>query len=103
MASEKKLSFKEMINSSTPTLLDFHATWCGPCHAFAPILDQLKTDLADGVRILKIDVDKNPAICQQLSVQSMPTVILFHKGEIKWRASGVQSLPVLKEQIAAIA
>lgn len=96
------MSFKEIINSDTPVLLDFHATWCGPCHAFAPILDQLKSDLGDQVRILKIDVDKNPAICQQLGVQSMPTVILYKRGEIKWRASGVQSLPILKQQIAAL-
>ncbi len=96
------MSFKEIINSSTPTLLDFHATWCGPCHSFAPILDQLKNDMEDEVRILKIDVDKNPAICQKLGVQSMPTVILYQNGEIKWRASGVQSLPVLKQQISAL-
>lgn len=96
------MSFKEIINSSTPTLLDFHATWCGPCHSFAPILDQLKSDLEEEVRILKIDVDKNQAICQQLGVQSMPTVILYQNGEIKWRASGVQSLHVLKQQIDAL-
>lgn len=96
------MSFKEIINSSTPTLLDFHATWCGPCHAFAPVLSQLKSELGDDVRILKIDVDKNPAICQQLGVQSMPTVILYQSGEIKWRASGVQSLTTLKTQIKAL-
>lgn len=97
------MSFKEIINSETPVLLDFHATWCGPCHAFSPILDQLKQEMGDQVRVLKIDVDKNPAICQKLGVQSMPTVILYQKGEIKWRAAGVQSLTVLKQQIDALA
>jgi thioredoxin 1 len=91
MAEKKPTSFNDIINGETPVLVDFHATWCGPCHAFAPVLDQLKEDEGDNVRVVKIDVDRNPKLCQKLGVKSMPTVILFQNGEVKWRAAGVQS------------
>lgn len=103
MAEKKTASFQDIINDDKPVLVDFHATWCGPCHAFAPILDQLKKDEGDNVRVVKIDVDRNPALCEKLAVRSMPTVILFQSGEEKWRASGVQSLETLKRQILALA
>lgn len=99
MSNKKSVSFQEIINGSTPVVVDFHATWCGPCHAFAPVLAQLKKDAGDQVKILKIDVDRNPALCQKLGVQSMPTVMIFQNGEMKWRASGVQSLGTLKAQL----
>lgn len=95
-------SFRDLINGDTPVLVDFFATWCGPCKAYSPILQQLKTDLGDDLRLVKIDVDKNPAICQKLGVQSMPTTIIFQNGEMKWRAAGVQSLGVLKSEIAKL-
>ena len=95
-------SFRDLINGDTPVLVDFFATWCGPCKAYSPILQQLKTDLGDDLRLVKIDVDKNPAICQKLGVQSMPTTIIFQNGEMKWRAAGVQSLGVRKSEIAKL-
>ncbi len=82
-------TFNEIIKSDTPTLLDFHATWCGPCKTMAPILDDVKKDLKESVRILKIDVDKNPAVADKYKIRGVPTLILFKKGEIVWRESGV--------------
>ena len=99
----QQASFNELINSDTPVLIDFHATWCGPCHAYAPILEQLKKDLGDGLRLVKIDVDRNPDITQKLRVQAMPTTIIFQRGEEKFRASGVQSPQTLKDELAKLA
>ncbi len=75
-------SFQEIINSNQPTLVDFHATWCGPCKAMAPVLDQLKNELGGAVRVLKIDVDKNQALANQLNVRGVPTFVLYKSGQI---------------------
>lgn len=91
--------FNEIIQSSTPTLVDFHATWCGPCKTMAPILDQLKNELGGNVRVLKIDVDKNQAVAQKFQVRGVPTLILFKDGQIKWRQSGVVPLQQLKSTV----
>ncbi len=99
MSGKNSVSFREMIQGETPVVVDFFATWCGPCRAFTPILEQLKKEAGDKVKILKIDVDRNPALCQKLGVQSMPTVMIFQNGEMKWRATGVQSLGTLKAQL----
>ena len=82
-------SLKELINSEKPLIVDFFAEWCGPCKMQTPILKETKDKLGDQVRIIKIDVDKNPLVAQQFQVQGVPTIILFKKGEIKWRRSGV--------------
>jgi thioredoxin 1 len=100
--SKEKSSFKDLIAGETPVLIDFYADWCGPCKAFAPILQELKADLGDAVRIVKIDVDANPELSGKLGVRSIPTVMIFQKGELKWQAMGVQSKPALKKQIAAL-
>jgi len=97
-----KTSFQELIESEKPVLIDFYADWCGPCKALAPIIQQLKSEMGDQVRIVKIDVDRNAAIAQQLQVQSIPTLMIFQNGELKWRAMGVQSLPALKNQLSAL-
>ena len=98
----EKLSFKELINSDTPVLIDFFATWCGPCKAYAPILQKLKSEMGDDMRLVKIDVDRNRAIVEKLGIQSMPTTIIFQNGEIKFREAGVQSIGVLKSEIAKL-
>lgn len=82
-------NFNSVISSSTPVLVDFFATWCGPCKMLSPILEQVKAELGEQIRILKIDVDKNPLIAQQYQVRGVPTLLVFQNGQQKWRGSGV--------------
>jgi thioredoxin 1 len=91
-------SFNEIIQSDQPVLVDFFATWCGPCQMLAPILKDVKTNLGERVSIIKIDVDKNQAVAAQYQVRGVPTMILFQNGKQLWRQSGVIS----KEEIIKI-
>jgi thioredoxin 1 len=88
--SEKKESFNEIINGNTPVLVDFFATWCGPCKMQTPILTEVSEELGNTARILKIDVDRNQSLAQKFGVRGVPTLIIFKNGEVKWRTSGVK-------------
>jgi thioredoxin 1 len=95
-------SFSELINSpGMPVLVDFYADWCGPCKTMAPILQQIAAQHEGKLRIIKIDVDKNPAVAQQFRVQSIPTLILFHKGQPVWRQAGVVPAAQINQTVGA--
>ena len=96
------VKFNEMINGEQLTLVDFFATWCGPCKMMHPILEQLKEKMGDDIRILKVDVDKNEALSMQYRIQSVPTLMLFKKGEMLWRQSGAMSLNDLMQKISQL-
>jgi len=84
-----KGNFNNIINGDQPVLVDFYADWCGPCKMQAPILKEVSSEIGGKARIIKIDVDKNQPIAQQYQVRSIPTLILFKKGRLLWRQSGV--------------
>lgn len=88
-------TFGTIIKGDKPVLVDFFATWCGPCKMMPPILEQVNQQLGGQVRIIKIDVDKNQQLASELNVSSVPTLAIFKQGEIKWRQAGVQQASAL--------
>lgn len=94
-----KSSFDQIINSEKPVLIDFFATWCGPCQMLGPILKEVKDSLGNRVTVIKIDVDKNQEAAAQYRVKGVPTMMLFQNGQLLWRQSGVLSKEEIIETI----
>lgn len=88
--------YQDMINSSPLVLVDFYATWCGPCKTLGPILKELKNEVGDAVKIVKVDVDKHQQIAGQMGVRGVPTMVLYKSGQQVWRQSGVVPASQLK-------
>ena len=91
--------FDELIKAETPVIVDFFATWCGPCQMMHPILEELAGKVGDKARVIKIDIDKNRRLAAVYNVRSVPTLMIFKDGDLKWRVSGVQQANVLESEL----
>jgi thioredoxin 1 len=92
----KQTTFSDLINGDTPVLVDFYADWCAPCKMMAPILQDLKREMGDMLTVIKIDTDRNQQVAMKYQIRSIPTLILFHKGNVLWQQPGVMPLHQLK-------
>lgn len=95
----ERKSFKKLIDSEKPVLVDFFATWCGPCQTLSPIVEDFARELGNKVKVIKVDVDKNQAAATKYNIRGVPTLILFKNGEIVWRKSGLLTKRDLTSQI----
>ena len=104
----KKKSFSSLIKSSdVPVLVDFYATWCQPCHMLSPIVQEVARDMGGRIKVIKVDVDKNQSAAQKYQIRGVPTLILFDKGKILWRQSGVlqkgQLMSIINQKLGTAA
>jgi thioredoxin 1 len=97
-----KANFDVLINDAKPVIIDFHALWCGPCKVQSPILKDLATELGDRIRVIKIDVDQNQEIAARYQIQSVPTLMIFKHGEIKYKQPGVHTKQQLLNVLTTI-
>lgn len=93
-------NFEDIVKSEVPVLVDFFATWCGPCKMMHPVLEELHAKVGDKARIIKIDIDKNEKLAAAHNVRSVPTLMVFKNGKLEWRSSGVQSASTLEQILA---
>ncbi|MBK6389566.1 MAG: thioredoxin [Saprospiraceae bacterium] len=93
------MQFIQLIAQDIPVIIDFHAEWCGPCKMMAPMLEKVKEEFDDKIKIYKIDIDKNRTLADKYQVQAVPTLMIFRKGKLQWRVSGVPSMHELKTHI----
>ena len=91
--------FTDIIKSDKPTLVDFYATWCGPCKMMTPIVDKLKAKMGNQINVLKVDVDKNQHTAELYKVRNVPTFMLFKGGKILWKQAGGMDLATLERKI----
>jgi len=91
--------FSEIVKSDIPTLVDFYATWCGPCKMMSPVLERRKNEMGSQVRVIKVEVGKSEEAAEKFKVRGVPTFILFKKGEVQWRQSGGMDFNTLKSKI----
>ena len=92
-------NFEDIINSTTPTLVDFYAEWCGPCKMISPLLEQVSSEIGDTAKILKVDIDKNQSFAASYGIRSVPTLLLFKEGNVVWRQAGVPPKHLIVESI----
>ena len=92
--------FNDIINSNDLVLVDFYADWCGPCKMMSPILQEVKTNLKEAVKIIKVNVDQHQDLASHFMVRGVPTLMLFKKGKMLWRQSGVLSSKDLTDIIS---
>lgn len=96
----KKQTFNEIIQGDKPVLVDFYADWCGPCKMMAPVIEEFSKEMGDRMRIIKVDVDRNPAAATNFQIQGVPTLMLFKRGNVVWRQAGVVPAHVLRQVVA---
>jgi thioredoxin 1 len=95
-------AYKKLIDAEVPVVVDFFATWCGPCKAMAPELDNLKKKMGDAVKIVKIDIDKNKKLATQLQIQSVPTLMIYKNKRNVYRKAGVHHAGQLEQILKTI-
>jgi thioredoxin 1 len=95
-------TFQHHIDGDLPVVVDFFADWCAPCKAILPVLHNVKHVVGDSATILKMNIDKNKMYAKQFSIQAIPTLIIFKKGKVIWRKSGIASVGEIIEQLAPL-
>ncbi len=96
---KKKVTFKDVVKSSKPTLVDFYATWCGPCQAMMPAIKEVSQRVGDSAKVIKIDIDRNQKLANKLNIRSVPTLMIYKEGKVVWRQTGGMSAKQLERAI----